>query len=154
MEKENKSQNILLNNTQNINNISNNNQNIIISTNGITSEQTKMIEYFVMFQKFMNFSPEMNKQNVINKDDQINNIDNINNKETTNIDKNEKNELIDNKEKGRRWNPIKRKKSKTYENNIIKEDNKIINQEINTNYGERRKNKINNSLNNISLIYY
>jgi hypothetical protein len=44
MEKENKSQNILLNNTQNINNISNNNQNIIISTNGITSEKTKMIE--------------------------------------------------------------------------------------------------------------
>ena len=30
MEKENKSQNILLNNTQNINNISNNNQNIIL----------------------------------------------------------------------------------------------------------------------------
>ena len=30
MENENKSQNILLNNTQNINNISNNNQNIII----------------------------------------------------------------------------------------------------------------------------
>ncbi len=55
MEKENNSQNILLNNTQNINNISNNSQNIIISTNGITSEQTKMIEYFVMFQKFMNF---------------------------------------------------------------------------------------------------
>ena len=100
MENENKSQNILLNNTQNINNISNNNQNIIISTNGITSEQTKMIEYFVMFQKFMNFSPEMAKQSAIK---QINDNNDLNNKEILNEEmkeKKEKKELEDNKDKG------------------------------------------------------
>ena len=145
MENENKSQNILLNNTQNINNISNNNQNIIISTNGITSEQTKMIEYFVMFQKFMNFSPEMAKQSAIKNS----NDNNLNNKEITNEAKIEKKELEDNKDKGRRWNPIKRK-SKNYEKNNIninneKQEQKINlnNQDLNANSNERLKDKIN-----------
>ena len=65
-----------------------------------------------MFQKFMNFSPEMNKQNAIKEENNINNTESMNNKEIQNIDKKDKNELIDNKEKGRRWNPIKRKKNK------------------------------------------
>ena len=149
MENENKSQNILLNNTQNINNISNNNQNIIISTNGITSEQTKMIEYFVMFQKFMNFSPEMAKQSAIK---QINDNNDLNNKEILNEEmkeKKEKKELEDNKDKGRRWNPIRRK-SKNYEKSNIninnekqEQNNNLNNPNINTNYGERLKNKMN-----------
>ena len=149
MEKENNSQNILLNNTQNINNISNNSQNIIISTNGITSEQTKMIEYFVMFQKFMNFSPEMAKQSAIKNS----NDNNLNNKEITNEAKIEKKELEDNKDKGRRWNPIKRK-SKNYEKNNIninneKQEQKINlnNQDLNANSNERLKDKINNEKN-------
>ena len=149
MEKENKSQNILMNNTQNINNISNNNQNIIISTNGITSEQTKMIEYFVMFQKFMNFSPEMNKQNIENKsrDDNLKNNTIDENKEINNI-KEKENEKDDNKDKGRKWNPIKRKKSKNYEkevivhNNEVEKENNIIKNSINTKYEKMRLMKI------------
>ena len=149
MENETKSQNILLNNTQNINNISNNNQNIIISTNGITSEQTKMIEYFVMFQKFMNISPNMNTQKTNNNILDNKNINDINEKEISGIDNKDKNDLLDNKEKGRRWNPIKRKKSKNYEKNNIypndeiqKEGNIIDNQKINVNYEEKLKNNI------------
>ena len=148
-------QNILLNNTQNINNISNNNQNIIISTNGITSEQTKMIEYFVMFQKFMNFSPEMDKQNTLNNNNEnLANNSNYNEADNNNKNEKEKTEEIVNKDKGRRWNPIKRKKSKNYDKDVItnnneksKENINIIHKDINTKYADRIKNKINNEKN-------
>ena len=155
MENQNQPQNIHLNSTQ-INN--NNNRNIIISTNGITSEQTKMIEYFVMFQKFMNFSPEINKPVIISNEN--NNKEENNIQENNKID-NKKDKNEDNKEKERKWNPIKRKKSKTYEQNIInkeiiKENNNNNGNNIKTNYENQYQNKINNEKqqNNIELNNY
>ena len=65
---------------------------------------------------------------------------------------------MDNKEKGRRWNPIKRKKSKNYEKNNInpndeikKEGNKIANQKININYEEKLKNNDKEKIQNFDM---
>ena len=166
MENNNNSENLTSNNFQNINN--NNTQNIIISANGITSEQTKMIEAFVMFQKFMNFTPELNKQIIINNNNNLKNINNNNNTNTNiqsnnsnNINNtkdnnnnnlnniNEKNDdiIFNDKDKIRKWNPIRRNKTKNYEknkinlndnnnNNSTNEIQNIIIKNINTNYND------------------
>ena len=75
MENKNNYENIIIPN----NNIDNNNQNIIISANGMTSEQTKMIEAFVMFQKFINFTPKMNTPIISTNNNALNNNNNNNN---------------------------------------------------------------------------
>ena len=171
-----KSQNINTNDTNN-----NNGQNIIITANGITSEQTKMIEAFIMFQKFINFSPELNKQIIINNNNKLQNINNINiplnntnqkkpdtnnNNNINNTTNNNIEKSFDNKynynincstndiSKSRKWNPIKRNKTKNYEkskilnninDNINNNDNEIQNnniRNINTNYHDRYHGKI------------
>ena len=106
-----------------------------------------MIEYFVMFQKFMNFSPEMDKQNTLNNNNEnLANNSNYNEADNNNKNEKEKTEEIVNKDKGRRWNPIKRKKSKNYDKDVItnnneksKENINIIHKDINTKYADRIK---------------
>ena len=135
-------------NPQSINNLNDinyyntkNSQNIIISTNGITSEQTKMIEAFVMFQKFMNFSPELNNKIIINsKNFQSNGVkialnnNNLNKNDTEVYNYYFNNKYYDNytnSNKERKLNPIRRNKNKNFEKNNLNNLNNIETQEIN-----------------------
>jgi len=135
-------------NPQSINNLNDinyyntkNSQNIIISTNGITSEQTKMIEAFVMFQKFMNFSPELNNKIIINsKNFQSNGVkialnnNNLNKNDTEVYNYYFNNKYYDNytnRNKERKLNPIRRNKNKNFEKNNLNNLNNIETQEIN-----------------------
>ena len=123
-------------------------QNIVISTYGITAEQTKMIEAFAMFQKFMNFTPEMNKQIMINNNNIPNTSPNSNNIFTNNININNTNNnyinnninhkqenfnIVENKSSERKWQPLKRNKSKNIEKIDGGNSNKFITNKLNDN---------------------
>ena len=108
-----------------------------------------MIETFAMFQKFMNFTTEMNKQIIINSSSNIPNItSNSNNIFTNNIINNNTNNnyinnninhkeenfnIVEKKSSERKWQPLKRNKSKNIEKIDSEKSNKVSNNKLNDN---------------------